>query len=73
MVPVTLSDDGRPPDFHFDLSILKREVVIREAWTVGLNDPDGMAVSPSIDPIIPEGQENAPILELIEWMKKRDR
>ena len=49
------------------------EVVIREAWTVGVNDPDGMAVSPSIDPIIPEGQENAPILGLIEWQKKRGR
>ncbi|WP_299654838.1 hypothetical protein [uncultured Jannaschia sp.] len=73
LVPVTLSDDGRPPDFHFDLSILKHEVVIREAWTIGLNDPDGMAVSPSIDPIIPEGQDNAPILELIEWQKTRDR
>lgn len=73
LVPVTLSDDGRPPKFHFDLSILKREVVIREAWTVGLNDPDGMAVSPNINPIIPEGHENAPILELIEWRKRRGR
>ncbi|MBO6511719.1 MAG: hypothetical protein JJ979_25095 [Roseibium sp.] len=73
LVPVTLSDDGRPPDFHFDLSVLKREVAIREAWTVGLNDPDGMAVSPSIDPIIPKGQDNAPILELIEWQKNRGR
>lgn len=57
---------------HFDLLILKREVVIREAWTIGLNDPDGMAVSPGFAPIIPEGQENAPILKLIEWLKKRD-
>ncbi|MBO6892285.1 MAG: hypothetical protein JJ866_10130 [Roseibium sp.] len=73
LVPVTLSDDGRPPDFHFDLSVLKREVAIREAWTVGLNDPDGMAVSPSIDPIIPKGQDNAPILESIEWQKNRGR
>ncbi|WP_264784317.1 hypothetical protein, partial [Gluconacetobacter azotocaptans] len=73
LVPVTLSDDGRPPEFHFDLSILKREVVIREAWTIGLNDPDCMAVSPSINPIIPEGHENAPILELMEWQKKRGR
>lgn len=73
LVPVTLSDDGRPPKFHFDLSILKHEIVIREAWTIGLNDPDGMAVSPSINPIIPEGHENAPILELIKWQKKRGR
>lgn len=73
LVPVTLRDDDGPPDFHIDLSILKREIVIREAWTIGLNDPDGMAVSPNIDPIIPEGQVNAPILELIEWWKKPGR
>lgn len=72
LVPVTLNDAGSPPDFHFDLSIIKGKISIREAWTVGLNDPDSMAISSSIDPIIPYGQENPPILQLLEWRRKNN-
>lgn len=39
----------------------------REAWTIGENDPDSMAILSEDHPIIPEGKEStAPVIELIK-------
>lgn len=71
LVPVSMSKDGAPPEFHFDLAITKNEINIREAWTVGMNDPDCMAITGDINPIIPDGEENAPILDVIKFQQSR--
>lgn len=71
LIPVSLTKDGDPPEFHFDLAITKNEINIREAWTVGMNDPDSMAVTPDTTPIIPDGEENAPILDVIKFQQSR--
>ncbi len=51
--------------------IRKRALFVRDAWQIGLNDPDCVGVDPKLDPIIPEGQSNAPVLELLERLRKR--
>ena len=45
-------------------------VIFREAWEVGLNDIDSVAVLPDDDPIIPDNHQcDAPVLEVLR--KKR--
>ena len=47
-------------------------IEFREAWTIGENDPDSMAILPTDKPIIPQGKEQeAPVLKLIESKKQR--
>lgn len=47
-------------------------IEFREAWTIGENDPDSMAILPSDKPIIPQGKEKeAPVIKLIETKKQR--
>ena len=50
--------------------MVKREVNVRNAWEMGRNDPDAMALHLDDDPIIPPGQANPPILETLAWLKK---
>jgi hypothetical protein len=46
--------------------ILKTELIIREAWEIGLNDPDRMGITPDDNPIIPSDIKNAPVLEILK-------
>jgi len=47
-----------------------KNVVFREAWEIGLNDQDSVAVLPEDKPIIPvDHKEDAPVIELLN--KKR--
>jgi hypothetical protein len=41
--------------------LLKRELIVREAWTIGENDPDMMALSDEDEPIVPAGINNPPV------------
>jgi tetratricopeptide (TPR) repeat protein len=49
--------------------ILKRKLTIRDAWTIGMHDPDSMGIRSDDDPIIPPDHKNVPVLELLQWMK----
>jgi hypothetical protein len=59
LLPVVLRE-GRP-DVLAKYGMLKRELIIREAWTIAENDPDMMALSDEDDPIVPVGIENPPV------------
>jgi hypothetical protein len=54
-----------------DHHIIKRELVVREAWQIGRNDPDCVAIHEDLEPIIPVGQESPPVAELIRWKRER--
>ena len=49
--------------------IVKHEVFVRDAWEIGEHDPDGVGIEEDDDPIIPPGQENAPVVGLL--LRKR--
>ena len=49
--------------------ILKTELIVRNAWEVGINDPDMIGITPEDNPIIPADNHNAPVLEIL---KKRN-
>lgn len=45
--------------------IAKRELNIRDAWQIGRHDPDAMAIRDDDEPLIPEGEPNPPIVDLL--------
>lgn len=49
-----------------DKCILKKELHIREAWQIGINDLDSAVIKKDDNPIIPDKEKNAPILELLK-------
>jgi hypothetical protein len=60
----TKMGDMAPPKHH-DLSIAKRHLVVREAWTIGLHDIDCMAICTDDDPVIPADVDKPPVVELL--------
>ena len=51
--------------------LIKRELNVREAWQIGRHDPDIAGILEDDDPIIPEGRDDAPVLELLRWKRSR--
>jgi tetratricopeptide (TPR) repeat protein len=49
--------------------VIKRELHVRDAWQIGMNDPDMAGIDPDEEPIIPEGQQDVPVQELIRWLR----
>jgi hypothetical protein len=60
------------PEFVLDRLILKREFNVRHAWEIGFNDLDLAGLRETDDPIIPEGRENAPIVEIMRKLKSEN-
>ncbi len=65
LIPAILPKEKSQPKVLNELSILKKELYIRHAWDVGMNDPDMAAILPDDQPIIPSDVTNAPILETL--------
>jgi hypothetical protein len=60
------------PKPHFDHRILKCHLHVREAWEIGVNDPDSVGINTNARPIIPkEHRKNAPVLQLLKLKRKR--
>ena len=51
--------------------ILKREFNVRAAWEIGEHDPDCVGIRPEDDPIIPEGQVDAPVLAVLKAIRAK--
>lgn len=61
------------PKPSLELGFLCRDIVIRNAWEIGVNDLDLVAVSANAEPVIPPDVKNAPVLELIKKRKERNQ
>jgi hypothetical protein len=53
----------------FEDMIIKQELTIRDAWSIGLHENESMGIYPGDDPIIPEGKQNPPVIELLENLR----
>ena len=74
LVPVQMDMRKRSPEILSEsLVIEKCELHVREAWQIGVNDPDVVALNEDDDPIIPEGMEDPPIAEVLENKRKNRR
>lgn len=66
-----LQDSSGEPDLSMENYIGKRDLNIRNAWEIGLNDPDFVGIHEEDELIIPEGQENPPVKELLRWRQQK--
>ncbi|HUW62253.1 MAG TPA: hypothetical protein VMZ06_14715, partial [Candidatus Bathyarchaeia archaeon] len=62
---------GRLFELDWDTIIAKRELNIRDAWTIDIYDIDGVGIQCDDTPIVPEGVLEAPVTELL--LKKKER
>ena len=69
--PVENSPDGIRP--KLDLSVIKRDFYITDAWKVGTQHDDAPAISPTDDITVPTKVNNPPIYELQKFLKLRGR
>ena len=65
LVPAIADEDMKSIKPMMDHYIAKREIYIKDAWEVGKNDLEGMAIHEDDNPIIPDEVRNPPILELL--------
>jgi hypothetical protein len=70
LIPATVAERAQQPDVHLERGVLKTDLTVRNAWEIGLNDPDMATILSDDLPVLPEGGR-APVLELIEWKKER--
>ena len=63
--------DGVGAEIQFDSVIIKRELVIRNAWEIGRRDQDSVAIQEDDDPMIPDGVPNPPITDLLDEIRGR--
>ncbi|UXN03099.1 hypothetical protein [Bartonella sp. HY406] len=70
LVPAILSEAGLY-EFRMELGIIKRKFCLREAWQIGANDIDRIAIRPDDDVIIPKEENSPPIHELIKFREKQ--
>lgn len=70
LFPVQMSPDGKKIMPFVDFGILKREMIIKDAWQIGENDYDSAAIRKGDNPLIPDDINDAPILKLLERKNK---
>jgi hypothetical protein len=71
LLPAYVPENGSRPQMFWPLGISKRSLVIRPAWEIGENDPDGVAIHPDDKPIIPSGATDAHVIRLLDRKKRR--
>lgn len=67
--PAIMHEGQAMPNVLIDAGIVKHEITDRNAWEIGPNDFDIALVSPDLNPVIPPGVTNAPVLETLKKNK----
>ena len=65
LAPAHLRNPDVAPTLALSLGIRKEDLVVRQAWEIGENDPDICAISADVDPILPDGVEDPPVLKAL--------
>jgi hypothetical protein len=68
-----ITDEQSSPVPVSAVYIAKRELNVRDAWQIGRNDPDVVGIREDDDPIIPAGQQDAPVLKVLRWLQQISR
>ncbi len=68
LVPTHIPSMEAGPSTMPGLGIEKVDLLVRAAWTIGENDPDGCALDLDDPPVVPLGQVNPPVLKAMEQM-----
>src|SRR5262249_23795306 len=71
LAPAVIVDERSKPDFLIEYALQLRTLHVRDAWQVGLHDPDIVGLAPTDDPIIPGGDVEVPVREALAWLRRR--
>jgi hypothetical protein len=71
LAPAFMGSRGPMPDFEHAIGIY--ELTVRNAWEIGLNDPDIAGVHADDDVIVPPGIETPPVKEVQAWKRKNGK
>ncbi len=71
LIPGPFTSEQALDEPIWDLWIGKEKLIVRPAWQVGQNDPDVVAITEGIDPIIPNDVKNAPVVSAMRGGSKR--
>ncbi len=66
LLPVHFKDGRVVSEPFWRHGIFKRNLAFRPAWTIGENDPDAVVLHDNDKPIIPDGVDNAPVLNVLK-------
>lgn len=69
LCPAMISIDASQVEPYFNQSIILNSIEIKNAWEIGLHDIESSAILKDDSPIIPDGINNAPVLELLKKRK----
>jgi len=58
------------PKIIWDNYLIKRDLSVRDAWRIGRNDPDSVAIQEDDEPIIPKGEKKPPVNDLLRWKRE---
>ena len=65
--PATVNTETKRIDIFLNKGIIKRKLIVRSAWEIGLQDMDRASIDLNTFPVIPiERKEDAPILAVLE-------
>ena len=70
LAPAAMRNGSSEPELIRDHYLIKRELHVREAWEIGRHDVDSAAIHEEDSPIIPAGQNNPPVVELLRWKRE---
>jgi hypothetical protein len=67
LVPAKFNGPSVAPEPNMDLAIGKYNLVVRDAWQIGPNDPDVSILDEEDPPVVPMDQADPPALKALAW------
>lgn len=66
LVPAFVNKEKPYPDVELSLAISKKQIIIRNAWEISINDIERLALYSDDDIFVPEGVVDPPFLKVLE-------
>ena len=66
LAPAFISNTSSYPDVELGLVISKKQLIVKNAWEVGINDIERVAIYPEDNIFVPEGVVDPPFLKILE-------
>lgn len=73
LVPAIVRAGGTAADPLMNIAIGKYELEVRNAWEIGMNDPDIVVLDPDDPPVIPAVVIEPPVIEALKFARSRRR
>jgi hypothetical protein len=73
LAPAVVRPGDETPDLMTENIIGKFDLEVRDAWEIGINDPDIVALDPEDLPVIPPLVVDAPVLGALERLRSKER